>query len=349
MRYCNPSCRLSMLLVFSIVGLAGHEIATAADAAPAMAWHEVPGKYTELRQGDRPIFRYIYRALDESTEQSRFETYKVFHHIFSPSGEQLLTNGPTGEAPYSKEVQFPHHRGLYYGFSRITWGEEKQADTWHCNKGESQQHVEFLAKEVGDNFGRHRLAIDWHDREGEVFLREQREVSATVRPEGTAIDFVSTLESATEGAVHLNGDPQHAGVQFRALDQVAKLTADQTYYLRTDGKGKMGEMRNWNHTDLDDPINAECTNRPWNAMSFVVGDQRYTALYLDHPENPKPARYSERDYGRFGSFFVAEVTQAKPLVVKYRLWIQEGEMTLDTCEAFFKEFSSQEFSRQNAP
>ncbi len=340
MRYCYQMCYLSILSVLSLVCPMGHKIAMAADAAPAMAWHNVPGKYTELRQGDRPILRYMYRALDESTEQSRFETYKVFHHLYSPSGEQLLTNGPTGESPYSKEVELPHHRGLYYGFSHITFGDGKQVDTWHCNKGESQQHVDFLAEEVGTDFGRHKLAIDWHDRDGEVFLREQREVTATVRPEGTVIDFVSTLKSATQGAVHLDGDPRHAGVQFRAIDEVAKSTADQTYYLRTDGKGKLEENRNWNHTDLDDPINPECTNRPWNAMSFVVGSQRYTVLYLDHPSNPKPARYSERNYGRFGSYFVTEVTKAKPLEVKYRLWVQEGEMTLDTCEAFSREFTN---------
>jgi len=346
MRYCNPRFRLLILAVLSIACLVGHEIAAAADDASAMAWHKVPGKYTELRQGDRPIFRYMHRALDESTEQSRFETYKVFHHLYSPSGEQLLTNGPTGDAPYSNEVLYPHHRGLYYGFNRITFGDGKEADTWHCPKGEFQQHVEFLAEEVGEDFGKHRLAIHWHGRDGEVFLREQREVTATVHPEGTVIDFVSTLESAIEGTVHLDGDPQHAGVQFRAVNEVAKSTADQTYYLRPafDGhsgdKGNLGEIRNWNHIDLDDPLNAECTNRPWNAMSFVVGGKRYTALYIDHPSNPKPARYSERDYGRFGSFFVTEVTKEKPLDVKYRLWIQEGEMTLDTCEAFSREFVS---------
>ena len=30
---------------------------------------------------------------------------------------------------------------------------------------------------------------------------------------------------------------------------------------------------------------------PWNVMSFVVGGKRYTAAYLDRPENPKEARY----------------------------------------------------------
>ena len=73
-------------------------------------------------------------------------------------------------------------------------------------------------------------------------------------------------------------------------------------------------------------------------MSFVVERVRYTAVYLDHPENPKPGRYSERDYGRFGSYFVAEATAEKPLEIRYRIWVQEGEMTVDQCTALADQF-----------
>jgi hypothetical protein len=73
-------------------------------------------------------------------------------------------------------------------------------------------------------------------------------------------------------------------------------------------------------------------------MSIVVGGKRYTILYLDHPQNPKPSRYSERDYGRFGSYFVADVSKEKPLDVKYRLWVQAGEMTVEQCEKLRHDF-----------
>jgi len=43
-------------------------------------------------------------------------------------------------------------------------------------------------------------------------------------------------------------------------------------------------------------------------------------------KNPKEARFSEREYGRFGSYFGYTLTQDKPLVVNYRLWLQEGLM-----------------------
>ena len=47
------------------------------------------------------------------------------------------------------------------------------------------------------------------------------------------------------------------------------------------------------------------------------------------PTNPKEARFSERDYGRFGSYFVTEVSRDKPLLVDYRVWLQEGQMTVE--------------------
>jgi hypothetical protein len=61
-------------------------------------------------------------------------------------------------------------------------------------------------------------------------------------------------------------------------------------------------------------------------MSFVLGQKRYTVAYLDSPGNPKEARFSEREYGRFGSYFEYTIERDKPLKVNYRLWLQEGLM-----------------------
>jgi hypothetical protein len=112
---------------------------------------------------------------------------------------------------------------------------------------------------------------------------------------------------------------------------VADKTKGETYYLRPDGRDKPGATRNWpdrkGHVDL-----------PWNAMSFVVGGQRYTALYLDKPTNPKEARFSERDYGRFGSYFEYTITKDKPLEVNYHVWVQRGELTGEEATARHKSF-----------
>ena len=78
---------------------------------------------------------------------------------------------------------------------------------------------------------------------------------------------------------------------------------------------------------------------PFNAMSFAIDGKRYTAVYLDHPDNPKEARYSERTYGRFGCYFEYEMEEGRELEVNYRVWLQEGEMTVDEAAALRADFA----------
>jgi len=81
--------------------------------------------------------------------------------------------------------------------------------------------------------------------------------------------------------------------------EVSEKTSKQTYYLRPTGQDKFGATRNW-------PGNKDHVNLAWDAMSFVIADQRYTVAYLDRPDNPKEARFSERVFGvaakEFGVF-----------------------------------------------
>jgi len=292
----------------------------------AFRWHDTPGEFTELRFGDRPIMRYMCKALEDSTPEARELTYKVFHHLFDPSGKRLVTKGPGGK--------YSHHRGLFYGFNRVTYGDGKKVDIWHCKGDTHQAHAGFLSSEEGPVIGRHRAKVMWYgvlsEREDQLFAQEDREMMAYDVPGGILVEFASRL-SAIAANVRLDGDPQHAGFHFRADNEVAAQTSAQTYFLRPDGKGKPAETRNW-------PGRKDHVNLPWNAMSFVLGGKRYTVAYLDKPTNPKEARFSERDYGRFGSYFEYELDGSKSLDVSYRIWLQEGEMTVEQVAAKSADF-----------
>ena len=74
------------------------------------------------------------------------------------------------------------------------------------------------------------------------------------------------------------------------------------------------------------------TNLLWKGQGTVVGGKKYFTLYLDHPSNPKPSFYSERDYGRFGSYFKTKIKPNSPLRVQYRLDIGVGELLAEECE-----------------
>lgn len=285
-------------------------------------WTDTPGQFTELSFGNRPILRYMYQKLDDSNKKNRELTYKVYHHLYDPTGKQIVTKGPGG--------RYTHHRGIFYGFNRVSYGNGKKADVWHCSGDAHQSHEDFLSSETGPVLGRHRIAIDWHGQGKVVFAKEEREMTVYHVPGGQLVEFASKLSSASE-KLKLDGDPQHAGFQFRASNEVAAKTNKQTYYLRLDGKGKLGGTRNW-------PGNKTQVNLPWNAMSFVLGDQRYTVAYLDKPTNPKEARYSERDYGRFGSYFVYEFKGKETLDLNYRVWLQQGETTVENISALSNSF-----------
>jgi len=296
-------------------------------SAGGFTWHDHPGHHTDLMFGERPIMTYHYERLDESTPASRVRTYKVFHHVFSPKGDRLVTNGLQDDP----NVHSPHHRGIFYGFNRITYGNGKTADTWHCIDGAFQQHEGFLASEEGPVLGRHRVVISWHGQDA-AFAEEERELTVYNVAGGHLIEFASRLRSSS-GRVRFDGDPQHAGFQFRAHNDVDAFTPQETIYVRPDGIGKPGETRNWDPQTRQGPVNL-----PWNAMSFVLGGKRYTVAYLDHPGNPKEARFSEREYGRFGSYFEYTIEKDKPLTVNYRLWLQEGLMQPEEVAALSNNF-----------
>lgn len=302
-------------------------------APPQFAFSEEKDGTTGLAFDGRKVLQYFNLPHDA---KNHFYTFKPFHNVYDPArGEILLTNT---SAKTDKDGLFPHHRGLFFGFNRIAYGDKQTADIWHGTNGVFSQHDKALATEVGEVLGRHRSAISWHGKDGATFATEERELTAYATKGGTLIDWSTTLATKLP-KVRLDGDPQHAGFHFRANQEVAKNGKENTYYVRPDGKGKVGETRNWDPNPKavvgKDP---RTINLPWDACSFVTGGKRYTVVRINHPENPKETRGSERDYGRFGDYFEYDLTPDKPLKLKYRVWVQEGEMTVEECNALAESF-----------
>jgi hypothetical protein len=316
--------------------------------ARQFVWTERKGEYQELTWWDqgqqRPVLRYLNRPYDDSSADARNKSYKVFHHLFNPEANRFVTNGgQTDPHDDPKQLLYPHHRGLMFGFNKVTYNDNKTADTWHCppaNKNKSENHVEHMGnlfKDAGPVLGRHRVRIAWHGSKKDIFAEEEREVTVYAVPGGTLVDFAAMLKT-TDGKVILDGDPQHAGFQFRASnDIVTQKTQGMTYYVRPEGKGEPGKTINW---EAKKPLVKGTVNAPWKAMSFVLDGKRYTVAYLDDPKNPGEHRYSERDYGRMGCYFKYELTRDHPLLVHYRVWLQNGEMTIPEVAALQTAFVS---------
>ena len=288
---------------------------------------DTEGKYMDITHKDKNVFRYMYEKIDNTDKKRREITYKPYHHVYDKDGKDFITKGPGG--------QFTHHRGIYYGFAKCSYPKEgggtAKADTWHCHGDAFLSHEGFTVQEAGPVYARQRVKIDWHGAGGAVFANEVRELTFIMVGDKKIVDFASSLSSELE-FVNIDGDPQHAGFQYRASNEVNTKTKKQTYYIRpADGKDAPGKTKNW-------PGNKDMTNLEWKAQSTVIGGNRYSVTYLDSHDNPKPSFFSERDYGRFGSYFKTKITKDKPLNIRYRLVIENAEIEPAQPVDYFKEF-----------
>lgn len=289
------------------------QASAAEESAKGFHWKDRPSEgETDLLFNDQPVMRYMY-AYDTNTEKRAHETYKVYHHVFGPGTDEIITKGPHGK--------YTHHRGLYFGYNK-TKLEEGEFDFWHCKAGAHQRHVRFhkLAADAGQ--ARMLSEIHWNDADGKPVIVELRDY--TIRPldeaagRGWQIDFHSTLQSK-RGTIALDGDRQHAGFQIRAAQAVAE--ADSARYIRPADFPQQPEA--FQVSDKTDPL--KHINLGWLAMTYELNGQRYTFEYFEDPQTPKPSHFSERPYGRFGAFFKTQLTEEKPLHARYRVILTAGK------------------------
>lgn len=248
---------------------------------------------------DGKLAARFMKAHDTSTPERRTETYKPYMHVFAPDGTRL-TKGPGGS--------FPHHRGIFLGYNKIAVGGKKY-DRWHMTGGDQVVRTADPVEANGKTYIGTR--IDWQGNAGEEpILRELRSfmVSGTSKPFFVGIEMDSSIISPEGSDATLDGDPEHAGAQFRPSE---KIDETKTEYLFP------GE-----NVDAH-----KATDLPWVAEIFTVEGKRYTVVLLNHPTNPKGTRFSAyRNYGRFGAFPVVEVKNGAPAKLHYKWVVAEGEV-----------------------
>lgn len=271
------------------------------------SWQDDPGKHMDLLFGQKKVFRYEYE-LDSQLVKGKTLTAKnkVFFHIYDLSGEHLITNG------YEDGV-WPHHRGIMIGWRDVGF-RDQELSFWGMEDLTTQKHVKFVKKTAGPVLATLEALIHWNDSTGTTVLEEHR--LATVyhqhRPGIMLLDFSSNLK-AINGPVTLDGNAEHAGVQYRAHNDVAAEAPGSekpTYFFNKEGIDPT--------TDY---------NLPWVGMSYGLNNKTYSVVEMNDPDNPKPATWSAyRDYGRFGPYIKYDLEHNESFDVNYRFWISESAM-----------------------
>jgi len=263
------------------------------------AFKDNSGKNLDVLRDGKPLLRHMY-GRDDSTDEAKLATYKVYTHVLDPAGEEVITKGPGG--------LYPHHRGIFIGWNKLKHG-GKSYDHWHMTKGALMLHREFTEKKADKDSATFEALIHWVDPEGNTLLEERRRMTVYFTDEKAHLlaDLVSTLK-AVDGEVELGGDPEHAGVQYRPHNEVSKnKSAAYTFHAEDINPKKDRDL-------------------PWVAMNYKLGDHQYTVQHMRHPSNPENSLYSAyRDYGRFGNFFVTKIADGDELTLRYRFRITLGE------------------------
>jgi len=281
-----------------------------------------PGQAVDIQFGGKKVARFIHGE----------GQFKPYLHVFGEAGELLTNSGldasgkPTG--------QFPHHRGIYIGWNRIA-SELGSFDLWHLRNNEKMEVLKFDKLEGGTDAATLVATIAWRagkkDNSGsDLLLTETRTLHIT-RPEGktTQVDARFRLKASRE--LTLGGDLQHAGIHFRAANEVA-TRAKETSYV-SDPEDKQTKGKDWSApapkkdkdgNEIKPARGAVKSDLNWCRLLFPIGDRWYAATELNAPSNPVE-ELSWRDYGRFGFFFKRKLTAGEVLDLDYRFFVEPVE------------------------
>ena len=292
----------SLALLAALAALA----TTAAAQADLVAKRPPVGADLKFADGT-PATTFFHRAHDEDHHH---DTCKVFHHVRALDGT-LLTKGNGG--------MFQHHKGLFIGWNRTAWN-KRRFDFWHMPKQELQVFRGFAPHtELGMARGAQVCLIDWITPEGEVVVAERRGLHLLDQQQDHYVLHLRNELRAPNGKVRLAGDPQHAGQQFRAPQRFAPKDAEKVSYVRPTSAEARG--------------NDVWTGCDWIAEIQPRGEQRFTILRVEGPDNRGETTWSTRDYGRFGATRTVDVTKAQPLVLDTYYVIADGARDAAWCAA----------------
>ncbi len=232
---------------------------------------------------------------------------KVYLHVYGEDGKPLTNAGLTADG---KPVGlYPHHRGIFIGWNRIR-SDLGTDDLWHM-----RNTVMKLAKldevKALENGALIVATITWHsankDTQGsDLLLTEKRRLLIT-RPKEKSIqvDAEFTLTAARD--LVLDGDCHHAGIHFRAANEVAEREKETRYEWEPPLSGEGGRVAS--------------RELKWARLVFPIGNRWYACTIFNAPTNPTE-ELSWRAYGRFGFFFRAQLQKGQSLTVAYRFLIE---------------------------
>ncbi len=235
--------------------------------------------------------------------------FKPYLHVYG-SGDLRLTNSGM-DTEGNKSGTFGHHRGIFIGWNRIT-SEHGRSDLWHMTKGTSMEIIRFQTLFTTDHHATTEAVIHWRagksaDLGADLLVEEHRRITVSeIDAHTTQIDFATQLTAARD--LTLGGDLQHAGVHFRASNEVAGRRKETAHFWSPAHPGTGGRI--------------VADDWQWATQVFPVGERWFYVTEMTAPGNGF-TELSRRDYGRFGFFQPKELEKDAELHLHFRFVVGE--------------------------
>ena len=277
---------------------------------PIQAWPEEGGKTRlawivermdpqesrtfELRMAEEPFASNGSVRLEEGLGKlqvtiagQHFATYNYgqvvrpyLYPVFAAENVGITRNWPMVVAAPDESTDHPHHKGIYTAQDEI-----RGVNNWSEGEGHGWQiHRAFERVYSGPVAGGFTAAIDWTDRDRNVYMTETRRMTFYRTPSQSRLfDYQVTLH-ASEGDLTI-GDTKEGGL---ISVRVASSMEEQREAGGTivTGVGGVGEAEAWGK------------RAHWCDYSGPVGDGQYGISVMDHPQNPRfPTYWHVRAYG----------------------------------------------------
>lgn len=247
-----------------------------------------------------------------------------FYPVLTPSGAEMTRMGHPGAPNHD------HHRSVWFA-SHDVGGE----DFWSENGGTRIRQREWFSYVDGAEEAVMSAALDWEGADGRVLLTQELVVAVAPMNDGWGLEVQSTFRPAGDSGVSL-GKTNFGILAVRVSKSLSHhFGAGQL----TDSAGRVGEPSIFGRR-------ARWMDYSGRVPVGVGADRelRDAGLTLfDHPENPRyPTRWHVRSDGWMGASFCYdegwELTQERPLRLRYLLYVRDGALEVDRLEAVAREF-----------
>ncbi|MBL7220500.1 MAG: PmoA family protein [Phycisphaerae bacterium] len=263
-------------------------------------------QHLEILDGDKCVLRYNFKNVPvPKTAKGKYAVARgdYIHPLYGPRGEVLTKD-------YSPE--HPHHRGLYWAWPEVFYKSQKR--DLHALQGVFARPDKIVGTVTGKDSATIAAASKWLWDTEEIVAETATITSRKAIADGLRIiDLKFEFTALVEGvSIARRGQKAYGGFNMRF-----SARKDQKIVKYTDPVGKK-PRRAWAQIVGVPPEGKDAVSV---AVFQHAANPHYPGDWVDYPK----LNWLQPTFPSKGAKYV--LTKGKPLVLRFRLCIQNGKMT----------------------